>query len=292
MHRKLGLWLTLTFFMMSCVALEAQQAMEATHHPPKVLVIVREWMKPGKAGSQHEKTESMFPAAFAAAKWPQHYLAMDSLSGAPRSLFLVGYESFEAWEKDTMATQKNATLAAALDRASVADGDMLSGSETNVMVYRPDLSHNPGVDIPHMRYFELSLFKVRPGHSAEWKELVKTYQDGYKDMPDAHWAVYESQYGQLGGGIYLVVTPLKSASEVDKSFGDMKKFSDTLGEEGMKKLSALSASCLESEQTNLFMFNPKLSYVGDDWKKADSFWQTGPAKSAAMAKKTETKAKP
>jgi len=292
MQRKLGLWLTLSFFILSCVALEAQQATEATHHPPKVLVIVREWLKPGKAGSQHERTESMFPAAFTAAKWPQHYLAMDSLSGAPRSLFLIGYESFEAWEKDTLATQKNATLAAALDRASVADGDMLSGSETNVMVYRPDLSQNPDVDIPHMRYFELSLFKVKPGHYAEWKELVKNYQDGYKDMPDAHWAVYETQYGQLGGGIYLVVTPMKSAAEVDKSFGDMKKFSDALGEEGMKKLSALSASCLESNQTNLFVFNPKLSYVGDDWKKADAFWQTSPAKSAAMAKKTEPKAKP
>ena len=96
MQRKLGPWLTLTFFLVSCVALEAQQVSEAEHHPPKVLVIVREWLKPGKAGSQHERTEGMFPAAFAAAKWPQHYLAMDSLSGAPRSLFLIGYDSFEA----------------------------------------------------------------------------------------------------------------------------------------------------------------------------------------------------
>jgi hypothetical protein len=292
MQKKLGLWLTFAFFVMSCVALEAQQAMEATHHPPKVLVIIREWMKPGKAGAQHERTESMFPAAFTAAKWPQHYIGMDSLSGAPRSLFLVGYDTFEAWEKDTMDTQKNAVLSAALDKASAADADMLSGSETNVLVYRPDMSQNAGVDIPHMRYFELSLFKVKAGHEAEWKELVKTYQDGYKDMPDAHWAVYQSQYGQLGGGIYLVVTPMKSTAEVDKSFGDMKKFSDTLGEDGMKKLSALAGSCIESTQTNLFAFNPRTSYVEDGWKKADAFWQTSPAKAAVIAKKTDMKPKP
>ena len=60
------------------------------------------------------------------AKWPTHYLAVNSITGKPRVLFLTGYDSFEAWEKDVQATQKNATLSAALDRAAVADGDLLS----------------------------------------------------------------------------------------------------------------------------------------------------------------------
>jgi hypothetical protein len=68
--------------------------------PPKVLVIEREFVKPGKAGSLHEKSESQFVQAFTAAKWPTHYLAMASLSGRPRALFMLGYPSFEAWEKD------------------------------------------------------------------------------------------------------------------------------------------------------------------------------------------------
>jgi hypothetical protein len=288
MSRKLGLWLMLFLLLLTEVAVQAQQATEGVHQPPKVLIIVRESMKPGKSGSPHQKTESAFVSAFTAAKWPTHYLAMDSQSGAPRSLFFIGYPTFEAWQEDNANTQKNASLAAALDKATIGDGEMLSGIETSAFVFREDQSHTAGVEIPHMRYMEISLFHVRPGHQADWNALVKMYQDGFKDMPDVHWAVYQSNYGQLGDGTFLVITPMKSASEIDKGFGDSKKSSESLGADGMKKLSELSAAAIESSQTNLFMFNPTLSYVGDDWKKADPFWQT---KSAAPMKKAETKPK-
>ena len=94
--------------------------------PPKVLSIYREFVKPGKSGMPHEKAESAFVQAMTRAKWPTHYLTVTSLSGKPRALFLTRYDSFEAWEKDALATQKNEALSAALDRAAVADGDLLS----------------------------------------------------------------------------------------------------------------------------------------------------------------------
>ena len=90
--------------------------------PPKVLSIYREFVKPGKGGMLHEKAESAFVQAMTRAKWPTHYLAVTSLSGKPRALFLTGYESFAAWEKDALAAEKNRTLSAALDRYPGADG--------------------------------------------------------------------------------------------------------------------------------------------------------------------------
>ena len=95
----------------------AQEA-PATTPPPKVLQVIREFVKPGKSGAVHEKSESAFVQAYARAKWPTHYFAATALSGKPRVLFFVAYPSFEAWEKDSLAQQKNATLAAALDRAN------------------------------------------------------------------------------------------------------------------------------------------------------------------------------
>src|ERR1700735_4170338 len=118
----------------------AQDGMGDAMPPPKVLVIEREYLKPGRGGSMHEKTESAFVRAMSAAKWPTHYFGMDSLSGPSRSLFFVGYPSFEAWEKDNLATQKNATLAAAFDRAGIADGDLLTTYESSTSVYREDMS--------------------------------------------------------------------------------------------------------------------------------------------------------
>src|ERR1700687_5087245 len=103
----------------------AAQDMSNPPLPPKVLVIGREYTKPGKSGVAHEKTESAFVQAMRRAKWPTHYLAVESLSGKSRALFLTGYDSFEAWEKDQSAQQKNATLSADLARAWAADGELL-----------------------------------------------------------------------------------------------------------------------------------------------------------------------
>ena len=242
--------------------------------PPKVLVVMREFLKPGKSGSLHEKSESAFVQAMTAAKWPTHYFAADSLSGRSRSLFFVGYDSFAAWEKDNLATQANSTLAAALDSAAIADGDLLTEYDTNVAVYRDDLSFGAGVNIAQMRYFEITRFVVRPGHEKEWEALVKEYISGYsKAVPDAHWAIFESVYGQDNGGVFLLFNPMKSLAETDRSFADSKKFAAALGESGMKKVEDMAASCIESTQTNLFIFYPKLSYPDDAWVKADpAFW--------------------
>ncbi len=275
MKRAIGFLLGWCLLLGGVGIAAAQDKSDGMMQPPKVLLIDIENMKPGKGGSQHAATESAFVQAMTAAKWPTHYLAIDALTGNPRMLFLVGYDSFEAWEKDNMATQANKDLSASLDRAIIADGDMLSSTSANVLVYRDDLSFRADTNYATMRYFEISRFKVKMGHSHEWDELVKMYKKGYeKAVPDARWATYESQYGMDNGGVYVIFTPMKSASEVDRGMGNDKAFAAAMGEDGMKKLSELSAACLDSVQTNLFMYNPRLSYPSEEWIKADpSFWK-------------------
>ncbi len=250
---------------------------QASMAPPKVLVIVRENLKPGKAGTLHEKSESAFVNAFKAAKWPQHYLAVDSQSGNPRSLFLVGYDSFAALEKDVKATQKNAVLSAALDRATAADGELLSSYETSTFTYREDQSLHANLSLAPMRLFEITRFHVRPGHDNDWNAIVKLYLENFpKAVPDAHWAVFEEMYGQ-GGNVYLVFNPMKSLSEVDTGMGDYKKFADVMGADGMKRLADLEAAAVDEVQTNVFTFNPHMSYPPDEWVKADpAFWSPKP----------------
>jgi hypothetical protein len=120
MKITLGLYAGLCLLWSGGSAMVAQDT--SVMGPPKVLVIDREYTKPGKDGGIHEKSESAFVNALAAAKWPTHYLAMKSMSGKPRALFMFGYASFEDWEKDNHAMAKVPALEAALDRASMADG--------------------------------------------------------------------------------------------------------------------------------------------------------------------------
>ena len=270
--------------------LATAQEKPSTIPPPKVLVITREFVKPGRAGTAHEKTESAFVQAFSNSKWPTHYLAVDSLSGRPRSLFMTGYDSFEALEKDTFAVQKNTALSASLDRAALSDGDLLSDIDAGTFAYREDLSLRPGADIPHMRYFEILRFHIRPGHDKDWESLVKLVTGAYEKMPDVQWASYQSVFG-APGDTFLIFIPRKSAAEIDRAFAQGKQFEAAMGEEGMKQMRELSAAAIESSETNLFAFNPRMSYVSEEWTKADpEFWTVKPALAGHTKKKSETEA--
>jgi hypothetical protein len=274
--KKLGCSMLAVSFLSALAGIVSAQ--EKSYPPPKVLTISREFTKPGKAGSVHDKAESAFVQAYSRAKWPTHYFGMTSLSGKSRALFFTPYDSFEAWEKDAQATQKNAALSAALDRASAADGELLDSMDQGVFVYREDLSLRAPVDIPHMRYIEIGVFRVKQGRDKDWEDGVKmVLAASEKSDPQAHWACYENVYG-ASSGTFLFITPLKSASEIDHSLEQGKAFAAAMGEDGMKKLGELSAASIESSETNVFGFNPSMSYVPDEWIKADpDFWKTKPS---------------
>jgi len=282
--RRITEWLLLSALLAGGVMVAA--AADDTMSPPKVLTVTREFVKPGKGGAMHDKAESAFVQAFARAKWPTHYLAVNSLSGKPRVLFLTGYDSFDAWEKDAKAIDKNAALSAALDHASAADGDLLDSMDGGALTLNEEYSLNPGVDIAHMRYFEISVYHIKPGHRHEWDEGMKMVLKGYQNT-DMKWACYEGAFG-FGDGTFVFFTPRKAGAEIDGEAAQDKNFMSAMGDEGMKKLRELSAASIESSETNLFAFNPKMSYVSDEWIKADpDFWK--PKMAAPAAKKPAEK---
>jgi heme-degrading monooxygenase HmoA len=241
--------------------------------PPKIVQIIAETLKPGRAGSPHVKTESAFVQAFASAKWPEHYLGMDSLSGKSRSLFFVGYDSFESWQKDVDAAQKNSSLSAALDSANIADGDLLESSETSAYAFREDLSLRAPVKIEDMRYMEITLFRVKPGHEKDFEDMAKIYVKAYEKIPGVHWAAFKKVYGIESGSRYIIVSPMKSMAEVDQEMKDDKTFAAATSPDQLQKLSEMTALSMESSETSLFAINPKMSYVADSWIKANpAFW--------------------
>jgi hypothetical protein len=241
---------------------------------PKVLQITREFTKPGRGGMVHDKSESAFSQAMARAKWPTHYLGMTSVSGRPRALFLTLYDSFDAMEKDYLATMKNATLSAEMDHDAVVDGELLDSMDQGIFLYREDMSLRTMSDLSHQRYLEISAYHVRPGHGEEWDEIVKMVKAAYeKGVPDSHWAMYEQVYGG-SGGTYLVMTSRKSLAELDLGPMEDKQFAAAMGEEGMKKFRGLIATAIDPAEYELFAFNSKMSYVDDAWIKADpNFWK-------------------
>jgi hypothetical protein len=275
----------LCFAAATAATVAAAQESAGMSTPPKVLVIQREVLKPGKGGAPHQKTESAFVRAMAAAKDTTYYLGMDAISGPSRSLFFTGYGSFAEWEKEALAEQKNAALSAALDRAAVADGDLLQSYETSMFVLRDDYSLNAATDLAHDRYFEIGVFHVKPGHDEDWSSIMKLVKDAYAKVPGVQWAMYERVYG--GPDHYFIyITPLKSAAEIDTNFANGPKFVEAIGKDGMKQLNSLLAESVDQDELNLFALNPAISYVRPEMIKADpTFWKPAPA---AESKKKAT----
>jgi hypothetical protein len=255
---------------------------------PKILQITREYIKPYKAGAAHNKSESAFAQAFARAKFPAYYTGLNSLSGKSRALYLTQYDSFADWQKDNEIMDKNPTLAADVERAGIADGEILDELDTGVYVRNEELSYHPHADISHARYMEIFVFTIRPGHSSEFREAVKLVKEAHDKAGDSsHWAMFEIAFGGERG-TYIALTADTSMADIDIGFENDKKFGASLGEEGGKKLDHLAAESIESWHNELFSINPKQSYVSPDWIKADpDFWK--PKQASAPAKAAEKK---
>jgi hypothetical protein len=135
------------------------------------------------------------------------------------------------------------------------------------------MSMNPG-KLKGARYMQIEHFILKPGHDAEWDELVKMVKAGYaKGIPEASWTMFRQLYGADGNG-YIVTIPLQSLEEEDHHLAGNKQFVDAMGSDGMKRLDELSAACVQSEQTNLFHFSPKMSAPPEAWiQEEPDYWK-------------------
>lgn len=268
-------------------------AAQETASIPKVLQITREFTKPYKDSMAHDKTESAFITAMTRAKFPAYYVGLHSLSGKARSLFLTQYASFAEWEKDNTIMDKNPTLAAEVERAGIADGELLDEVDSVVYIRDEDLSYHPHGDISHARYMEISVFHVRPGHDKDWHEITKMVKEGHEKAGDsAHWAMFGAAYG-TADGTYIALSAHNSMADIDSGFAEDKKFVDAMGEAGMKNLDKLIGETVDTARSELFSVNPKQSYVNPDWIKADpDFWKPKASASAAKPATEEKKANP
>lgn len=263
---------------------------EMPSSPPKVLQVTVEVLKPGKSGAPHDRTEGAFVEAMRRAQFPTHYIAMNSMSGVSRALYLTGYPSFAAWEKDNKTVEGKPMLEAELDRAAVADGELLSEMRQLVFTYDEGMSYHPHADVSEARYFEFTVFQIRPGKGREWRELAKLVKDAHeKGHTSAHWAMFEIAYG-AEDATYVAISTDKSMAEIDAGFAESKQFVEGLGgDEGMAKFRAMVADAVVSMRTELFAVNPRQSYVDDAWiKAAPGFWKPK-AMMAKPAKPAEAK---
>jgi hypothetical protein len=276
--------LALSFAAASVMPVAAQDASSAS--VPTILQITVEHIKPYKSGAAHDKSEAAFTAALTKAKFPMHYVGLDSMSGRSRALFMTRYSSFAEWEQATKLVGKSPVLAADLERAGTADSDLLDEIDSVVLTLNAELSYHSHSDLENHRVYQISTFHVRLGHRHDWEEVVKMVKAAHDKAGDtAHWGMYQVAFGE-DDGTYVALTGDPSMSVIDVGIAGSKKFVEAAGgEEGMQKLDELYGQAVSSAHTELFTVNPKQSYVDESWVKADpDFWKPKAAMESAAAK--------
>ncbi len=259
----------------------AAQAQTPAVLPPNILNIETINIKPYMDGS-YDQVASEYPGLSQELKDPMHVLAMEALTGPPRAIYLSGFDSFEALQKNEEWLSGDAATDAKSDALDARTAPYISEEHNTIWHYRPDLSNNvAGADIPHSHYWEMIVFHMRPGHAEHFDELTKLYRDAcLKSGQNIPWSAYEGMMGVTDS--YLILVPMASLKDEDAGLAHRKDFGDALGDEGRNRFDKLTEENVASVEDNLWMVNPEWSHVENSWIEADPhYWAYEPAAKSA-----------
>jgi hypothetical protein len=248
-----------------------------------VLSIYRESVKVGK-GPAHDAHETAWAGALVAAKSPNHFIALAALTGPNEMWYVAPYPTWAAYEKANATGMSNPALAAIQKQYVPAESEYLSDARQMTLRPRTELGYGTPGDLPNMRYMSVTRISVRPGHTAEFEEarrMIKTAHEA-AHLTD-QFSVWESTSGAPGGTFYTFAAR-KTLAELDSAatIHGAAYLAALGGEEGQKKLAALNASAIISQEIDHFEFTPSQSVPPDEWVTANpGFW-----KRKAPAKKT------
>ena len=268
----------------------AAQAQTPAVPPPNILNIETSNIKPYQDGP-YDKVASQYAALSQQLNDPTHFVAMEALTGSPRAIYLYGYDSYEALQKNEEWELGNAAIDAKFDALDARQAPNVSEVRSAIWHYRPDLSNNvAGADIPHSHYWEVIIFHMHSGHVEQFEESAKLYRDAsLKSGQNVPWATYEALAGVTDA--YLVLVPMASLKDEDTGLAHKKDFGTALGDEGSRRMSKLSEESVASVEDNIWMVIPEWSYVEKSWIDADpQYW--GPEPAAKPARKHAAEATP
>ncbi|HEX9544309.1 MAG TPA: hypothetical protein VF955_03945 [Pyrinomonadaceae bacterium] len=287
--KKSLLMLILLVLVSACSAVIAQTP-PAMHGPPKVLYIVREDIKPGMMPA-HNKHSANFANIFAKLQTPNHRIALVPVAGSENEVvYLTGADTFAQLEGILQTTDKKMGSATGATKSELArlqgEAPLLHAAMRDMLaIYRPDLSFNPGVVLPQMRYFTITTVRLRPGKDSEYSDYIKQVMNVARDkakVDNVHLAVFQVISG-TAGGTYLIFRPMKSLGELDDPAAMRVRaaMSDSMRKDADKTVS----DTVMSSDTSTYWLTPEMSYVEKEFAALDpAFWNPKPEPVAAKPK--------
>lgn len=239
---------------------------------PNLIQIIIEDVKVGHE-ADHAKTEAGWPAAFEKAKSPYFSLGMVSLTGPSVAWFVVPFDSNQAMGDSMKRSTDDPMLAAELARLSRADADHISNMRSILVASRKDLSRGAFPDSGRQRFWEVTIFRVRPGHEDDFVAAAKAYGSAAgRSAPNTAYRVYEVVAG-LPSPTYMVFSSVVNYGDFDKTTAEGEATMKGANAEEQKALQKFGAEAVINSETQRFRLDPDMSYVSKEVRAQDpAFW--------------------
>lgn len=164
----------------------------------------------------------------------------------------------------------------------------LLSASSQLRLRRPDLSSKMPSDpqafaklVGETRVLRTEIFRVRPGHGAEFEAAIKDISARADKMSNARPVLVSQVVEGANEGAYYVSFLRKSLADFD---GDIT-LKEVLGDEGLAKLEKIIADTEQSSESAIYRFRPDLSYPPDAIAQASGdFWNPKPMMAAAKPK--------
>jgi len=171
-----GLVLLSSAALAGCLSVAAQNVTPTpeTGVTPSTLLLYRADLVSGKE-TAYEQTESQMVRAYADARIPIYWSALQAVTGSPHMLYFDGFDNFADIEKS------GTDLAQGLDAHPEIGGlqqrlaDLVASTRTVLAFRRDDLGYRVNkIDLAKANYVRVSIFQFRAGYEEEFAEAVRT----------------------------------------------------------------------------------------------------------------------
>jgi hypothetical protein len=268
--------LTTAFLVSACASTVSAQVEDFPNlagTPPKVLLLVHQEFKSGKAG-ERQKLEVSISRACDHVSVPNSWIDLESISGFPRALFFDPFDSFD--HVDTAFAEWPQIFAAHPDLARMQEElkALVSSERTIIAVRRDDLGFRPqSIDLSKARFLRVLEVQLHPGYESEFVEAFRILGSAYEKIKaDTPWVVYQVSVG-MPSPTFLVFVPMRALKQNDDLLDWRRSLREAEGEEGAHHMEQIAKDAYASTESNLYFLSPQTSHVSKDFADGDpQFW--------------------
>jgi hypothetical protein len=285
-HRQ---FLGTTLLLLVCASRLSAQVDDSpniTGTPPKLLLLVHQEFKSGKA-AERRRIEVGISRACDPLEVPNAWIDLESISGRRQALFFDPFDSFE--QVDIAFVEWGRIYAAHPELARMQEElqALVSEERTIIAVRRDDLGYRPqSIDFSKARFMRVLEVRLNPGHESEFVDAFRTLARAYEKIKaDTPWVVYQVNVG-MPSPAFLVFVPMRALRQNDDLLSWRRSLREVEGEEAADRMEQLARDAYKSTESNLYAVSPETSHVRKEFADGDpQFWTPKQPASSPPARK-------